>query len=66
MEKFKNVKPKHDHPPKDKDGKHCGFLAAGIAGCLGDYVTRVSLHKSILVVRNFYNYFFYLNLELSC
>lgn len=39
------MKPKHDHPPKDKDGKdekHCGFMATGIAGCLGGYVSRVS------------------------
>jgi hypothetical protein len=59
MEMFKNMKPKHDHP-KDggKDGKHCGFMAVGITGCLGGYAARVSLQKSILIVRNFYNYFF--------
>ena len=44
MEKFKDMKPKHDKPKDgDKDEKHCGFLAAGIAGCLGGYITRVSL-----------------------
>ena len=70
MEKFKNMK--HDKPPKDKegkdgkDGKHCGFMAVGITGCLGGYVTRVSLAQVDFSCQKLLQLFFYLNLELSC